>query len=568
MLLLFRSIWLLGALTLQQNAIDYNADMALPVDIPIILAGNFGELRPNHFHSGLDIKTNGKEGYKLYSIADGYVVRIKTGSTGYGKVLYVNHPELGITSVYAHCQDFVGKIGAYTVLAQNQVEFYEIDIQVPASALPVKKGEVIALSGNSGSSTAPHLHFEIRETSTENPLNPLLFKFLKVADNRSPVIQQLVVYGLSAKGYRIPGQRMQVPVAVRNGKYSITSDTLKIPAHYCSEHGGIGLALAAHDKYNGAENICGIYKGVLTVNNDTVHKQLMNRLDFEYARQINTHKDYEAFKKSREKIDKFYRTVHNRLPIYDQKRGKGIIGVQPDHHYDIHFSISDYAGNNSILAFVIYTLAGELRKENTPYDVYNKDYLYPDSSYVFSNNDYKIVMPTNSIYEPLKKSLSFSTGKLAFGNSNDPVHTNLEYSIRIPERLKKFEKQLVLFQSENKNYLVGTSESNWFTANTKSFGTFTLDLDSIAPRLNPKFKVLATPQNIKRLAWTVSDDKSGLAYYALFINGEYQVLEYEHKRNELFANIAHLPAGKHEFKIIARDGVGNIRELSFSLVKT
>jgi hypothetical protein len=568
MLLLFRTIWLWGALTMQQTTIDYRADMVLPVDIPIILAGNFGELRPNHFHSGLDIKTNGKEGYKLYAIADGYVARIKTGTTGYGKVLYINHPDLGITSVYAHCQNFVGQIGAYTTLAQNQAEFYEIDIQVPVNALPVKKGEVIALSGNSGSSTAPHLHFEIRETSTENPLNPLLFKFIKVADNRSPVIQQLVVYGLSAKGYRIPGQRMQIPVSLRNGKYSITNDTLKIPAHYCSEHGGIGLALAAHDKYNGAENVCGIYKGVLTVNNDTVHKQLMNRLDFEYSRQINTHKDYEAFKKSREKIDKYFRTVHNRLPIYDQNRGKGIIGVQPDHFYNIHFSLSDFAGNNSFLSFVIHTLSGELRKENTPYDIYHKEYLYPDSSYIFSNNEYKIVMPANSIYEPIKKSLSFINGKLQFGNSNDPVHTNIEYSIRVPERLKKFEKQLILIQTEGKNYINGTAENNWFAASSKAFGTFSLDVDSLAPKLTPRFKTLSTPQNINRLAWTVSDDKSGLSYYALFINGVYHLLEYEHKRNELFANISHLTAGKHEFRIIAKDGVGNIRELNFSLVKT
>jgi murein DD-endopeptidase MepM/ murein hydrolase activator NlpD len=139
MVLLLRTIWLWGALNTQQTTINYQADLFLPMDIPIILAGNFGELRPNHFHSGIDIKTNGKEGYKLYSIADGYVARIRTGTTGYGKVLYINHPELGITSVYAHCQNFLGKIGEYTTLAQNQAEFYENRHSNPCYCLACKK---------------------------------------------------------------------------------------------------------------------------------------------------------------------------------------------------------------------------------------------------------------------------------------------------------------------------------------------------------------------------------------------------------------------------------------------
>jgi hypothetical protein len=279
-------------------------------------------------------------------------------------VLYVNHPDLGITSVYAHCQNFEGKIAEYAMMAQNEIEFYEIDLQIPPDALPVKKREIIALSGNTGSSTAPHLHFEIRETSSENPLNPLLFQFLQITDSRAPILQQLVVYALSAKGYRIPQKRIQIPIEIKEGRYFINNDTLDIPADFCSEHGGIGLALAAHDKYDASENMCGIYHGVLTLNSDTMHQQIMNRLDFETTRQINTHKDYEAYRKSREKIDKYFRTIHNRIPIYEQQRGKGIIGVQPDHLYNIGFSISDIAGNNSVFAFVLRTLIGEMRAVN------------------------------------------------------------------------------------------------------------------------------------------------------------------------------------------------------------
>lgn len=563
MVLLLRTIWLWSALNTQQTTINYQSDLALPMDIPIILAGNFGELRPNHFHTGIDIKTNGKEGYKLYSIADGYVARVKTSSSGYGKVLYINNPDLGITSVYAHCQSFSGSIAEYALAAQNAAEFYEIDIQVPAHALPVQRGEVIALSGNTGSSTAPHLHFEIRETVSENPLNPLLFSFLNIADTRAPHIQQLVVYALSAKGYRIPDLSLQINVNAKNGRYQIANDTLDVPAHFCSEHGGIGLGLSVSDKYNGAENVCGIHHGVLTLNGDTVHQQLMNRMDFEVNRQINTHKDYEAYKKSRTKIEKYFRTAHNRLPIYDQNRGKGIIGVQPDHVYEMLFSISDIARNNSTLAFVLRTLTGEIRQENTPFDVYHQDFLYPDSAYVLSSNDYKIWMSENSIYEPVKKSLSFKNEKLSFGNQLVPLHLALQIHLKIPERFKLFEKHLVMYHAEGKDYYNGQTENAWFTASARTFGTFSLDIDTLAPTLKPKFKILSTPQAIKRLAWTVGDDKSGLAYYALFINGRYHLLEYEHKRKEVFADISGLPSGKHQAKIVASDGVGNEREIIY-----
>lgn len=565
MLFLLRTIWLWGAFSTQSHEVNYQADMTLPIGIPIILAGNFGELRPNHFHTGIDIKTNGKEGFKLYAIADGYVARIKTSSGGYGKVLYVNHPEYGITSVYAHCQNFSGQIAEYTLEAQVAAEFYEVDIEVPAYALPVKRGEVIALSGNTGSSTAPHLHFEIRETSTENPMNPLLFKFIKIADTRAPNIQQLVVYALSAKGYRIPEMRMAINVKVKEGRYYILNDTLDVPAHFCSEHGGIGLGLSASDKYNGAENVCGIHHGVLTLNGDTVHQQIMNRLDFEVNRQINTHKDYEAYKQSRTKIDKYFRSIHNRLPIYDPTRGKGILGVQPDHVYDMLFSISDIARNNSVLEFVLRTLQGDIRAENTPFDIYHKDYLYPDSAYVFSGETYSIYMLDNSIYEPVKRVLSYKNDKLIFGDDSTPLHSALQISLKIPERYKNYQKQLILYQSEGKNFFNGQAKLDWFTASARTFGTFSLDIDTIAPKLLPKFKVLSTPQAIKRLAWTINDDKSGLAYYALFINGTYHLLEYEHKRKEVFADISKLPSGKHEVKIVARDAVGNEQAQTFEI---
>lgn len=563
MFLTLRTLWLLSILNQNSSEINFNIDLHKPIEVELIVAGNFGELRPNHFHTGIDFKTKGKEGLNLFSIADGYVSRIKTSSSGYGKVIYIDHPQFGITSVYAHCQNFKGTIADYTLSAQNAAEFYEIDIQVPHHAIPIKKGEVIALSGNTGTSTGPHLHFEIRETKSENPLNPLMFNSLMIADTRPPIIQKLVIYALSKYGYRIPDKKIELQVKPINGIFSITNDTIDIPSHFCSEHGGIGLGLDAQDKYNASEDLCGIYQGVLTMNDDTVHRQIMKRLDFEVNRQINTHKDYEAYRASKIKIEKYFRTIHNKIPIYDTEKGKGILGFQPDHFYNIKFSISDLAKNISLLSFVIRTLPGPLREENTPFDVYHSNYLYPDRSYVFRDNNYEIEVPENCLYEPIKKFISYNSGQLAFGSSSTPINHNIRYGITI-EKDKIPREKLVMFNHENKSYHIGQVENDRFISEAKTLGTFSLTFDTIAPQITKKFKLKNTPQVVSRLAWTVKDDKSGLKYYALYINDKYHLLEYEHKRSELFANLQ-LESGKYNFRIVVKDAVGNLREEKFEL---
>ncbi|MDG1659255.1 MAG: M23 family metallopeptidase [Crocinitomicaceae bacterium] len=186
-----------------------------PLGIPLILSSNFGELRPNHFHMGIDFKTNNRIGYNLYSIEEGIVSRIKVSPYGYGKVVYIDHPN-GITSVYAHCSEFKGLVDSIVRATQEKEQNYAVEIFPKPNEIKLKRGEVFALSGNTGSSTAPHVHFEIRETKTEAALNPLVFGF-DIADSKKPEIRGLKIYGLTKDGYQHPGK--SVVRSVKKGTY-------------------------------------------------------------------------------------------------------------------------------------------------------------------------------------------------------------------------------------------------------------------------------------------------------------------------------------------------------------
>ena len=198
-LILLLVIITLGKSVLSQpkNNLNYRS----PLEIPLIFAANFGELRSNHFHMGVDYKTKHVEGMKIFSVQDGYVSRIKVSSYGYGKVIYINHPE-GVTSVYAHCSIFKGEIDSIVKVHQHLKESFEIDIKLNNDEIKVEKGQVIALSGNTGGSTAPHLHFELRDTETETALNPLKYGY-EIKDSKSPKLSHLKIYGGNGAGIAI-----------------------------------------------------------------------------------------------------------------------------------------------------------------------------------------------------------------------------------------------------------------------------------------------------------------------------------------------------------------------------
>lgn len=535
-----------------------------PLDIPLVLAANFGELRTNHFHTGIDFKTNRRIGYKIYAIEDGFVSRIKISPWGYGHAIYIDHPN-GLTSVYAHCDEFVGEIGELVSHRQKLEQNFAFEYYPPKDSLQVKRGQVIAKSGNTGGSTAPHLHFEIRDTKSENALNPLLFDF-EIKDTRRPTIRGVKVYAVTMEGYRVPNKAKVLNAFGANGKYSISGNTLTIPANYTSTDGGIGLAFDAIDQLDAADNVCGIFKAFLIIDGDTVFVQDMTRIAFESNRYINCHKDYEEFHTKRRHYQKTYKTIHNPLPIYAFTQNNGILKMQPGEQRKVEYSCVDTEGNKASLHFTLVAANGESSNWNELYSP-SDAYLFPDSAFMENSPEGVVLFPLGLVYEPT--SLIYkSSDALIFGNPAIPLQEKFKVMLPIKNQSLPDEKYLIARKHSNGVLYpeIGTVKDGWITSWVKNFGTFSVTTDTIAPVISARNFSNNSNVKGKTLLWAISDNFSGIADYDVFVDGEWFVLKYEPKRAAGFSFTppSHL-TGKKEVLVRAIDYCGNVQEVVYQL---
>ncbi|MFA5573578.1 MAG: M23 family metallopeptidase [Brumimicrobium sp.] len=549
-------------ISFSQKNINYSISLRAPLDIPLILAGNFGELRSNHFHTGIDFKTNRRIGYKVKAIEDGYVSRIRVSPWGYGHVVYIDHPKIGLTSVYAHLKSFNGKIGKLAEVQQRKGESFSFDYYPTKDSIKVKRGEVIALSGNTGSSTAPHLHFEIRETETEEALNPLLFNF-NVQDDVRPTIRRVKLYSLTKEGYRVPNKSNVFTVSGGNGNFTINNGKINVPVSYLSQEGGIGFAFDVIDKLNAANNICGVYEAFLLINNDTIFSQQIDRISFHSNRQINTHKDYEEYHRSRRHFHKAFKTKHNSLPIYRKNKNNGIFKALPNNNYSVKYIVKDAYGNTSMLAFEVETENGEMVQEQNLYSA--EKTLYPDSAFLSYENSHYIMFPPNILYEPTPLILETSYNSIRFGDDNVPLQST--YKIMLPVH-NDFPNQSYIRRTTNKGKQAaegGTFYEGWITARVRDFGTFSVEIDSIPPSI--KFRNFSNNSHFtrKRMDLSIVEEESGLKSYKIFFDDKWHLLSYEPKQRLFYFDVPKDFKGEKKVIIYAEDNVGNVNEKSISL---
>lgn len=541
-----------------------------PLGIPLYLAGNFGELRSNHFHSGLDMKTNGKEGYNIYAAADGFVSRIKISPWGYGKTIYIDHPN-GFTTVYAHLKEFKGKIAEEIKKYQYENESWEIDWYPSDTLLPVKIGDVIALSGNTGGSGGPHLHFEVRETKSEHPVNPLLCGF-DIKDDIKPIIKSIAVFPLTDSSLVNNKNVVQYFDVVNvNGNYQLKYGT------NISAYGLVGIGIETIDKLNGVGNRNGIYSIELSTENKTIYKSEMREFSFDDSRALNSLIDYETYLRKKVRYQKSFIEPNNPLTIYSKEINKGMIEFNSrSSQKEFQYNVIDTYGNKSSLKFSINTILSPKYspKLNPKIDTI---FSFLDDN-VFDDHNLIMHIPRCALYKDLDfeyqiKDTMFGAITPTYQLQNDytPLHDYIDVSIkvgRLKEELR--EKAVMINIDRNGKYYSrgGEWRNNYLTAHSKNFGGFAVMIDTVAPTIKP-YNIYNNKNmsNNSSIIVTIADNLSGIKSYRGEIDGKWILMEYEAKKAQLFHDFDNLPTGDHLFKIELIDGVGNKSVLEIPFIR-
>jgi hypothetical protein len=538
---------------------------ASPLKIPLLLSGNFGEIRSNHFHAGLDIKTQGVEGHEVLASADGYISRIKVAWGGYGKVLYIQHPN-GYTTTYAHLQRFSPDIEAFVKKNQYANKSFAVEIFPTATQFTVKQGDIIAYSGNTGGSGGPHLHFEIRDSGTETPLNPLLFGF-DIKDNIPPVLKTLGIYPLSENASVNNGKEaVFVDITGTNGKYII-------PGGKSFELSGkIGFGIETIDYLNNSSNRCGAFSIELLKDNKRVYYHDMQAVAFDESRYINSHVDYFAWNKLKKKVQKSYKDPNNKLGIYGEMENNGIIDFNRDTSHLISYIVTDVYGNISQLNFTIKAKKPEELSDSINSET-DKLRMRYDKENLFETENFKVYLPAKILYDDIDFTYSEAapipgaftpTHKVHFAHV--PLHSYMDLFIKVDGVDEKIlrEKAVIVYLGDN--YKVSTSEGGkyfegFMNVKTRSFGNYTVMIDSVPPIIKPiniyNNKNMSTLDTLMVL---ISDNLSGIKSFNAYINGEWVLMEYDKKTKRLFhvfEQNAQNPAKEYTFSLEVTDEKNN-----------
>ena len=528
-----------------------------PLDIPLILAGTFGELRSNHFHSGIDIKTQQRQGLPIYAIGDGAVTRIKVALWGYGKVLYIAHPN-GYTSVYGHLQKFSPEIEAHIKNIQYQKRDYEVEIFPEYGEIKVEKGQIIAYSGNTGGSSGPHLHFEIRSSISERPTNPLLYG-LEVRDATNPILSQVFAYPLSDNA-QVNQSEEKVKINFKKQQDgSFLADKV-----YAA--GTIGFGLDTYDRQDLAANKNGVY-GIRQLVNGKVYSEMdFESFSFSETRYINTLIDYDHFGKYRSRIIKCFRVPGNSLSIYKELHNNGKIVLREGLSYNVEFLITDLEGNQTKLTIPVEGKRGPvLVKKNT---AITDEFVMAKKPNNYDLGAAKVYFPPNTFYEDFYIDLKKGKDTVTIHNNQVAAHRNFTITFDVSEYSQQQRKQLFIARLNEKlrpSYASTYKRGNTFTTRTRNLGTYTLVQDTIAPLVRAKnFKEKQWLNNYRYLSIYLADDLSGIASYSATINGEWILMEYEPKRKTLTYNFDDIILDKTqcEFKLVVKDNVGNTTTFS------
>ncbi len=533
-----------------------------PIDIPMQITGSFGELRSNHFHAGIDIRTNGQIGLPIYSGEKGSVSRISVSPSGYGLALYIEHPN-GYTTVYGHLDRFAPKIATWVREKQYERKKFALNLEPEKGAIAVERGELIGWSGNSGSSGGPHLHYEIRNSKSERPINPFLLGF-KVPDTKSPVINSLHFFPLSNNSH-VSGliRKTRYNTVLYNGIYHPEKTTV------FNAYGEIGLGVEVIDYIDGTWSKCGIYHFEMKVDSKTVFSFSLDSLNYNLSSHFLSHIDYAHKTKGGATIHRAFKQPGNRLEIYGLNLNHGIITIETGKTYPVEIKISDFAGNASVLKFSIKGV------NPTPHPPKNalRNFRF-NSSNSYRDEQLALTLPEGALFDDLDfhyqntdsvPSWAFSpihqvhTDDVPLGK---PVNLAIK-TMNLPDSLETKALIVKIDPSGRKNNMGGNFKNGWVETTVRSFGNYCITIDRTPPVITPlsiKGKNTLTEPN--RIRFRITDNLSGIDTYTGTIDDEWVLFEYDQKSNTLTYNFDDklIKGKRHDLKLLLVDSKNNASE--------
>ncbi|MBT8393593.1 MAG: M23 family metallopeptidase [Bacteroidia bacterium] len=524
-----------------------------PLDIPIVLSGTFGELRSNHFHSGLDIKTQQVEGKKVFASAEGFVSRIKITHWGYGKALYITHPN-GYSTVYAHLQKFSDRIEAFIKKKQYEKETFEIEVFPSAEELQIEPNEIVAYSGNTGGSAGPHLHFEIRDKNAR-PINPMTFG-LDIKDTKNPTIRDIFAYPLD-EGSHINNSTKRVKlrlIPLQNGNYSVES---------IEALGRIGFGIHTTDRQDLAANSNGVYNIQTFLNGNKNFELEFNKFSFSETKHLNRLIDYKHYAENKERIQKLFIEKNNPLSLYKNVQDYGYISVLDSTSYVYKIQVKDFKENAVLVKIPISGKPGINFEPNfintTPHHV-----VY-DQPKTFTKGNVSVYFPKNTFYEDVYLDFDVTADTLKIHKPEIPLTKNFTITYDISNYSDSDKKKIFIARIYGKkkkylSYVYTKRRGNKITARTKALGNYTLAFDTEKPKIKPvNFDDGKWLSKFRYLKVKLSDDLSGIRNYRATVNGKWILMEYNPKKQILTYDFNDnvVTDTKNNLKIIVTDYVGN-----------
>ena len=522
-----------------------------PLDIPMQLSGNFGELRPNHFHAGFDYKTQQREGLKVYASAEGYVSRIKISTFGNGKTIYITHPN-GYTSVYAHLQKAVGRIQDFITATHYKEQAFEIEMYLKPGEIPIKKGDWIAISGNTGASEGPHLHFEIRDSKTEFIINPMLFGFDSgCRDTKKPTISGLYVYPLFSSTVN----KSNRPIVLN---YSLQKDGTYLSDKVLA-NGPIGFGITADDYDDVSFNKNGVYSVNSFLNGQLKFGYQFDTHSFDDMRYVNALIDYSKYKKTGQRVQKLFMKNKYGLTFITSDATKGQVIPTPNLDNVYRIEVADFFGNKTQITVPIQfdTTTAIIPQEPTVSSYFIKSTV----DAVFEKENASVFFPAGTFYDDFELNFDVKNGILFLHDDSVPAHSNFTISLTDSTLSKELlEKTFIArIDGDQINYNTTYRKDSVFSTKVKTLGKYKLVTDTLAPKVTIAKPMEGKWVNQDAIQIQISDSGSGIKTYNGFLNDRWVLFEYDNKTKTITHYFADdfLLNGANELKVIVTDAMGN-----------